>query len=509
MEEERQESIRRMAELEDVFRQAAENEEKQQELLTDAEKLLEQARNTAQHAAQQEQEAEEALEEHKAAVLRLINRESAVLNDQTRLKTMRSQMEKRKAELVAGQAELAQKAAQLEQESSDAADRLAEEYRHLSALQQALTDKRNAFTIQDGELLRLRSEYDEKNNALQSGRSRLRLLTEMTRDMEGYNQSVRRAVQHANQAGMRGVRGVLTQLIRVPREYETAIDMALGAAQQNIVTEDEETAKRLIEYLRENKLGRATFLPMSAIRGKTLAGNERKALNMKGCIGIASDLIDFDSPYRDIVESLLGRTVIAQDLNSGIAIMRACGHAFRLVTLQGDVMHSGGSMTGGSTQSRMVNLLGRERELKELTAAIAGQEAKLEQLKQDMQSAQNRKEQLRSESAQALEDVHQQEIAVAREQEHADNADEALSAHQERMDRTAEAIEQITESMADIDEQLEELAKTETADIDRAAMEARTPVLQQALAQARSASATAGDAVMERTLQLADLRHHL
>ena len=230
----------------------------------------------------------------------------------------------------------------------------------------------------------------------------------MTREMEGYSQSVRRAVQYAHEKQMRGVHGVLTQLISVPRAYEVAIDMALGAAQQNIVTDNEETAKSLIDFLRQNRFGRATFLPMSAVKSKTLNDKERRVLTMRGCVGVASDLIDCDGQYRGIVENLLGRTGIAENLDCGIAIMRAGGHAFRLVTLEGDVMHSGGSMTGGSTQSRAVNLLSRERELKELTESLAEGKKKLEALRAQLGREQGEKESLRAACDRALSALHQQ-----------------------------------------------------------------------------------------------------
>ena len=150
--------------------------------------------------------------------------------------------------------------------------------------------------------------------------------------------------------------------------------MALGAATQHIVTDTEHTAKNLIEFLRQNRLGRATFLPVSAMLPRTLDAAERKVLSMKGCLGVASELCDYPEIYRGVMENLLGRTVIAEDLDCGVKIMRAGNHQFRLVTLEGDVMHAGGSMTGGSAQQKAQNLLGRDRMIRELKTGTGAKE---------------------------------------------------------------------------------------------------------------------------------------
>ena len=507
---EQEESVRRLAELEAMFLDSEAAAEKQRALSEAAESALAHAKASAQRADDAEVAAEEALESHKAELLRAMNRRSAVQNDQTRLKTMRTQMEKRLEEISASGEAMAQEEARLDAEAQQAAARMAQEEARQGELTDELERRREEFRLKDAALIALRAQVDQQSSALQAAQSRQKLLTEMTREMEGYSQSVRRAVQYAQQKQMRGVHGVLTQLISVPRAYEVAIDMALGAAQQNIVTDNEETAKALIDFLRQNRFGRATFLPMSAVKSKTLSDRERRVLTMRGCVGVASDLIDCDGQYRGVVENLLGRTVIAENLDSGIAIMRAGGHAFRLVTLEGDVMHSGGSMTGGSTQSRAVNLLSRERELKELTESLASGKQKLDGLRAQLSQEQGKKESLRAACDGALNALHQQEIAVAREHERAENAAAELSAHRLRMTQTDEARVQLRESILQIDQQLNDIAQQSgEVEMDQAAMEAKTAALQKALAEAREAAAAAADRVMERTLALSDLKHEL
>ena len=148
------------------------------------------------------------------------------------------------------------------------------------------------------------------------------------------------------------------------RSAETAIDMALGAAQQNIVTEDEDTAKILIEYLRQNRLGRATFLPMNTMRPGSL--RETGLESQPGYVGMANELIEYHEDYQTVMSNLLGRIVIAQDLDQAMAMARRYGHRFRIVTLDGQVLNAGGSMTGGSA-SRSAGILSRANELQRLS----------------------------------------------------------------------------------------------------------------------------------------------
>ncbi len=510
MTREQREGEDHLIELQNLLAKSQDETSTQDNLVADAEQVLKKAKEEADEADAASAAAEKALEDHKQALMQAMNRLSAVQNDQTRLKTMRSQMEERLAEISASGDELTEKENRLTEECEKAAERVRQEEETQKQLASALREKQEEFKKQDARVIELRTQVDQQSSALQNAQSRHKLLNEMTREMEGYNQSVRRAVQYANQRNMAGVKGVLTQLISVPQKYETAIDMALGAAQQNIVTDNEETAKALIDFLRQNRFGRATFLPMSAVRSKLLTERERQALRLSGCLGVASELVQCAPEYRGIVENLLGRTVIAEDLDKGIAIMRAGGHSFRLVTLVGDVMHSGGSMTGGSTQSRAVNLLGRERELKELTETIELGKKRLERMRTELQQAQAQKETLRHDGENALNELHQQEIAVAREHERADNAASELASHRVRMEETEQAAVQLRESMEQIDQQLQDITRQNgDVELDQASMEEKTTHLQQALVDAREAATKANDNLMVRTLQLSDLKHEL
>ena len=507
---EQEEAQERLAEIEKDHVRIQADVEKQHSLIADAEQILRATQEAAEKAQAKEKEADAALEAQKAAVIDQMNRLSDVRNDKTRLNTMQAQMETRLTEIEESSGALQEQEAALREALIAVEKQLETENQHQQQCQEKLAQARQASDEADAAYANLRADVEKQSADMQAAASRHNILTEMTRDMEGYNMAVRRAMTYAKQHGLTGVKGVLAQLMTVPQAYETAIDMALGAAQQNIVTDTEETAKELINYLRQNRLGRATFLPMSAIRGKTLYGNERNALKLPGCLGVASELVQCAPEYRGIVENLLGRTVIADNLDHGIPIMRAGNHAFRLVTLEGDVMHSGGSMTGGSAQSKVSNLLSRERELKELTAKLQTGRAELDKCRQELTQRQQTAQEKRQKVSDAVNALHQQEIAVAREQARRESVSADLNTHLQRMQETEQARVQLHQSLEDIRQQLETIEHQRTgAQGDQSAMEQKTIEMQNALVKARAEASAENDRLMVRTLQLSDLRHGL
>ena len=195
--------------------------------------------------------------------------------------------------------------------------------------------------------------------------SRIRLLGEMEKEYEGFNKAVRTVMQASERKALRGVRGPVANLMKVGKKYAVAIEIALGAGLQNIVVEREEDAKSAIQLLKQRDGGRATFLPLSSIRGEAL--RDARVQNEYGYVGLASELVEYDREYDGVFKNLLGRTVVVEDLDCGITISRRFSNAFRIVTLDGQVLNRGGSMTGGSI-SRSAGILSRAGELRELTA---------------------------------------------------------------------------------------------------------------------------------------------
>ena len=255
---------------------------------------------------------------------------------------------------------------------ADTRKRAAENRRALDAAQEEADAIRNIIA---GHTMKMQGRVEHEKEAgekhvsltmeMNNLDSRIRLLSEMEKEYEGFNKAVRLVMQAAEKKQLRGVRGPVASLMKVDKKYAVAIEIALGAGLQNIVVEREEDAKSAIGFLKQRDGGRATFLPMSAIRGDEL--REARIRDEYGYIALASELVEHDAAYDSIFRSLLGRTAVVEDLDCGIAISRKFSNAFRIVTLDGQVLNRGGSMTGGSI-SRSAGILSRAGELRELAA---------------------------------------------------------------------------------------------------------------------------------------------
>ena len=231
--------------------------------------------------------------------------------------------------------------------------------------------------------------YDIKiNNLLQEKQfkeSRYKFLVETEKEKEGYTKSVKSILNDSTlikELGQ-GMHGALANLITVPKNLETAIEIALGASLQNIVTKTEEDAKKLVEYLRKNNLGRASFLPISSVKGKKL---DKIHGSSKGVIGIASDLIKYDKLYENIILNLLGRTVIVENMDVAIALAKENKYSFRIVTQEGDVINPSGAITGGSVSKKGTSILGRSKEIEELAKEIESLKEKITNLQEEKES---------------------------------------------------------------------------------------------------------------------------
>ncbi|MBQ4265766.1 MAG: chromosome segregation protein SMC [Clostridia bacterium] len=403
----------------------------------------------AQEAAR---EAEEQLESHKSAIIDAMNRLSDVRTSEARLSTMRREMELRGEEAQAQREELVLIAQRLDEQLDEAKQELSEYTQAESEMQQAVRgiDQENQEAAQ--KIARIQQAMNEASGQKQAASSRLRVLREMERDYAGYQQAVKQVLLHAR--GNQGVRGVVASLMQVPRELERAVEAVLGGALQNVVTSDEYVARDMIAYLRNNKLGRATFLPMTTITGRTLSQQERQLLAMPGCVGVASELVSFAPEYRGIVENLLGRTVVAENLDAGIEIMRRGHHAFRLVTLDGDVMHSGGSMTGGSSASRMTSLLSREREIKEHEALLEKLEQQIRDYEARLERGEAFRQEIKQRRARAFEELHQAQIDVSIASERVRTLSMQREGHAQQQARCELLCQQVAQNLAQIDSQL-------------------------------------------------------
>ena len=367
----------------------------------------------------------------------------------------------------AGLAELSERRAALEAESESVDGQLTEKRRAASASRRALEEAQEEAdavrNIISGHTLKMEGRVKREETARQKSidltmeknnlDSRIHLLSEMEKEYEGFNKAVRLIMQAAEKNALRGVHGPVANLMTTDKRYAVAIEIALGAGMQNVVVDREEDAKSAINFLKQRDGGRATFLPLTAIRGDVLreAGVEREY----GYVGVASQLVQFDQRYTEIFNNLLGRTVVVEDMDCGIAIARKYSNRFRIVTLDGQVLNRGGSMTGGSV-SRSAGILSRANELKELTAR---REALTEKLDAALREADEAKRDL---------NAAQYELDVAREQQRgAEDAVLRLTGEKKQYDMLLESLRtresDIAAELESITARTEELKKAAAA----------------------------------------------
>ena len=367
----------------------------------------------------------------------------------------------------AGLAELTERRAALEAESESVDGQLTEKRRAASASRRALEEAQEEAdavrNIISGHTLKMEGRVKREETARQKSidltmeknnlDSRIHLLSEMEKEYEGFNKAVRLVMQAAEKNTLRGVHGPVANLMTTDKRYAVAIEIALGAGMQNVVVDREEDAKSAINFLKQRDGGRATFLPLTAIRGDVLreAGVEREY----GYVGVASQLVQFDKRYAEIFNNLLGRTVVVEDMDCGIAIARKYSNRFRIVTLDGQVLNRGGSMTGGSV-SRSAGILSRANELKELTAQ---REALTEKLDAALREADEAKRDL---------NAAQYELDVAREQQRgAEDAVLRLTGEKKQYDMLLESLRtresDIAAELESITARTEELKKAAAA----------------------------------------------
>ena len=255
----------------------------------------------------------------------------------------------------------------------------------------------------------LSQEVQKLQNTLNGVQAKARVFRAMEQDLEGYQKSVRQVMQEAKRGSLRNIHGPVSKLIRTEDDYTVAIEIALGAAMQQIVVENEADGKAAISYLKRTNGGRATFLPITALKPKTLQENGLEAC--AGFVGIASNLITAEAKYRGVVENLLGRTVIVETIDNAISMAKRYGNRFKIVTLDGQVMNPGGSMTGGSV-SREAGILSRANELEKLTATEKNLTEKLNAVEGNFQEAKRAADQVEFQLNTAREQLAEAEKQV-------------------------------------------------------------------------------------------------
>ena len=294
-------------------------------------------------------------------------------------------------------------------------------------------------------------EINKITREMQFKESKYKFLVETETEKEGYLKSVKSLLkdcQNIKELG-KGMNGALAELIDVPEEYQTAIEMALGASLQNIVTENETDAKKLIEHLRKNNLGRASFLPITSVKGKKL---EKIKGDKTGVIGIASDLIKYDKKYEQIILNLLGRTVIANNMDVAIKVAKENAYSFRIVTKDGDIINPSGAMTGGSVYKKTVNILGRNKEIEKLSKEIKELTDRLNKLKAEKSNILNNSKESFEKKEKLDENLQLIEIKYNVENQKLETINENIKKQQIR-------LEKVKKEKKDLEEQKEKTQK--------------------------------------------------
>ena len=363
-----------------------------------------------------------------------LNEELASLQERERLETA-SAGEAREllSALAAAAQELYDREEKLGQELQEQEDRAAQAREALDATRKELDkvteDRDGAKNVISGYQMRLQSRQRKLDAAQEAHRrlqmdennlnARIKMLAEMEKMYEGYSKAVKLVMGEGARGGLRGVRGPVAGLLHVPDQYAVAIEIALGGAMQNLVVERDGDGKNAINYLKRRDGGRATFLPMNTIRPADF--RDRAVEREDGFVGMGDSLISFDPEYANIFSNLLGRVVIARDLDSAMAMARKFGHRFRVVTLDGQVLNAGGSMTGGSV-SRSAGILSRANELERLNQQKEGLAADLKAADDELSKAQREVTAAQYELDAAAAQLREAEDAVLKYSERADSA---------------------------------------------------------------------------------------
>lgn len=354
------------------------------------------------------------------------------------------------------------KTVQEKQNSKDELENLVEKLKQdKQSAENALANAKLKQESLTNEIKEAQEDRYRTNSKIQVYENRKNMLEEMQKEYDGYQYAVKKLLKESERnANVKSkMVGVLASLIKVPEKYETAIEIALGNAVQNIVTFDEQNAKELINYLKVNDFGRATFLPINKIRPKGIAPEDAKALTFAGCFGLASDLISYPNNIKDVISNLLGATIVVDNLDTAIAISNKTKLSYKIVTLDGDVINPQGSMTGGSKKKDAANLISRDREIQTLSKELENLKNNLGSLTTKITNLQKEYDATKFAINQLFDDRNTADINFAKENERLTsyiNSLNEVKAEQETMNNqynsTKIRIDNITKELESIDE---------------------------------------------------------
>ena len=352
------------------------------------------------------EECTQAVEDGKNEFIEILNSSATTKGKVQRFDAMLEQLNIRKAEISQRILRLKSEEEVLEKERLNA-------QKQYDAVTAVIHSTNEECVRLDGEVQKLQDELKKQNSQMEIGQtayhreaSRLESLKNITERYDGYGNSIRRVMEQKNREP--GIKGVVADIIHVQKDYEVAIETALGGSIQNIVTDNEQTAKRMIGFLKKNRFGRATFLPLSNISGRG-GLNQRDVLSEPGVVGTANTLVNADKEYSELVMYLLGRVLVVDNIDHAIAIGKKYRHSLRMVTIEGESLSPGGSMTGGAFKNNS-NLLGRRREIEELERSVGILRKELEETQKSIGENRSRRNVLRDTIADFQQKLRQQYV---------------------------------------------------------------------------------------------------
>ena len=351
-------------------------------------------------------ECTQAVEDGKNEIIEILNSRATTKGKAQRFDAMMEQLDIRKAEVSQRILRLKSEEAILESDREKAQ----KQYDTVTNVIQST----NAECVRlDEEIHQIQEKLKKQNSQMEIGQtayhreaSRLESLRNITERYDGYGNSIRRVMEQKSREP--GIRGVVADIIHVQKDYEVAIETALGGSIQNIVTDNEQTAKRMISFLKKNRYGRATFLPLSNISGRGGLA-QKDVLREPGVVGTANTLVEADAEYSELVMYLLGRVLVVDNIDHAIAIGKKYRHSLRMVTIEGESLSPGGSMTGGAFKNNS-NLLGRRREIEELERSVGILKKELEETQRAIGENRSRRNVLRDTIADFQQQLQQQYV---------------------------------------------------------------------------------------------------
>lgn len=340
---------------------------------------------------------------------------------------------------------------------------LADKENSLKSLKAELEDKVSKNYIKENALRGLENEKANIITQVKVFENRKKLLTDLQNEYEGYSYAIKKLLKESerNSALKQNIVGVVASLIKVPQKFETAIEVALGGAVQNIVTFDEEGAKQLIKFLKDNQFGRATFLPISSMKRRDL--DSRLLEGKAGCFGVASKLVDYDKKIDNVVSNLLGSTVIVDTLFTAVNLAKSSGYSYRIVTLEGDVVNPQGSLTGGSKKAESSNLMGREREIETLGIEIAKLESRSQEIDNEILNNAEICKLAKAEITALTETINSLEVEIASKKEKLEQLSNTLLDTQDSLKVSTMEKETVSNKLKLIGEELARAEKVESA----------------------------------------------